>query len=179
MKKSSKYFIITGILILMLGCFGFIIWFSCRPTERAVKSAKCALLASTDNPESVKIVSVSKPDSVFGKNFITDEEKMNLTIAMMKVNEKVMSLTSNLENFDDDSPEVRELMERQVSSMSVLRGILPSTVIQQKKPKFKGWKVKINYRATSESGNTYESEYWCFIDKTGNHVITSFEIPII
>lgn len=41
-------------------------------------------MASVDNPESVKIVGISKPDSVFGREYVTMKEKIALSVAMMK-----------------------------------------------------------------------------------------------
>ncbi len=41
-------------------------------------------MASVDNPESVKIVGISKPDSVFGREYVSMKEKMAFSVAMMK-----------------------------------------------------------------------------------------------
>ena len=149
------------------------------PSQTAVRSARTALRESVDPKYSVDILSVSRPDSVFGRNFVTDEEKMNISMLLVKVNEKVMEETSNLENVESQSPELTELMERQISTMGVLRSLLHNDLIRQKSEPFRGWKVKIHYRSTAESGSSFESEYWCLLDRSGHHVLQSFEIPIL
>lgn len=52
--------------------------------DRAADMAEKALRASVANPESIRILAVSKPDSVFGHTYITQEEKMALSMAMVE-----------------------------------------------------------------------------------------------
>lgn len=80
--------LITGILF-----WGGVFYFMFRPDnpgKRAVEVAELALKASVDNPESVRVIGISKADSVFGREYVNMEEKMALSMAMMKINEKVM-----------------------------------------------------------------------------------------
>lgn len=48
---------------------------------------------------------------------------MAIAVSMMKVNERVMSQTDNLGSMDFDNPALRELVERQMSSMSAMRSL--------------------------------------------------------
>ena len=67
--------------------------------NKAQDMARKALMALVDNPESVKIVGISKPDSVFGREYVTMKEKMALSMAMMKISRRFM------ENTDFDNPD--------------------------------------------------------------------------
>lgn len=136
------------------------------------------LKASVDNPKSVKIIGISQPDSVFGREYITMDEKMSISMAMMKINEKVMNLTDGLENFNPDDKEISVLMERQMEAMSVLRSLTPQ-VNDGVTKSFTGWKVKIEYEGIDSGGKSYHSEYWFILDKKAQCVIKSFEIPLM
>lgn len=140
--------------------------------------AEKALLASVDRPETVKIHAVSMPDSVFGRDYITQEEKMAISVAMMKVSEKVMKETDGFEKVDFGDKAMADLMERQMSVMSVIRNFASYETHNSKKP-FSGWKVKIEYEAESTDGAPYRSEYWFILDKEAVCVVKSFEIPLM
>lgn len=165
--------IIWGSIIFAIGC-------SNNPKERAKSVAEKSLLACVDCPETVKIKAVSKPDSVFGRDYVTQDEQMNIAMAMLKINQKVMAETDNMENIDFENKEMTELMERQMSAVSILRSLVrfDDPANQEKKP-FNGWKVKIEYEAQSESGKPYHSEYWFILDKDATCVVNSFEIPLL
>lgn len=148
--------------------------------SRAEDVAVKALSASVDNPESIEIHAISRADSVFGKEYVTMEEKLAISQTMMKVNEKVMKETDGFENLDLGNREIASLMERQMSAMAVLRSMMPScTPHWEKKPPFTGWKVKIDYGAKTEDGKSYRSEYWFILDKDARCVVKSFEIPLL
>ena len=165
--------IIWGSIIFAIGC-------SNNPKERAKSVAEKSLLACVDCPETVKIKAVSKPDSVFGRDYVTQDEQMNIAMAMLKINQKVMAETDNMENIDFENKEMTELMEGQMSAVSILRSLVrfDDPANQEKKP-FNGWKVKIEYEAQSESGKPYHSEYWFILDKDATCVVNSFEIPLL
>ncbi len=162
-----------GGVVCFAGCSG-------KPENRAVEVAEKALRASVDNPESVKILGISKADSVFGRDYVTIDEKMALSMSMMKINEKVMEETNGFENFDPDDKAVADLMERQMSAMSALRGLIvyesPHGGVKQP---FNGWKVKIEFEAKDSGGNPYRSEYWFILDREALCVVKSFEVPLM
>ena len=125
MRPGTRLAIILASIILFWGVVGYLVFRGDNPKKRAVEVAELALKASVDNPKSVRIIGISQPDSVFGKEYITMDEKMSISMAMMKINEKVMKLTDGLENFNPDDKEIAGLMERQMEAMSVLRSITP------------------------------------------------------
>ena len=152
MRPGTKLAIMLASGALVWGIIAMAVCWREKPQKRAVRVAQTALHASVDNPESVKVIAVSDPDSVFGRCYIDDEEKMAIAVSMMKVNERVMSQTDNLGSMDFDNPALRELVERQMSSMSAMRSLMSLEGPDAPRKPFSGWKVKIEYEAVSESG---------------------------
>lgn len=181
MKPEFK---LGALLVCAVLLWGGIFFVACShsPKDRVKDVAMKALEASVERPGTIKVIAVSKVDSVFGREYITQEEKMAVSMAMMKINEKVMAATDGFENFDIDNKEVAEMMERQMAVASVLRSVMPYGDIVDHAAmggEFSGWKVKIEYEALSMSGTSYRSEYWFILDKDATCVIKSFEIPLI
>lgn len=100
MKPGTKLAILLISCVAMWGGIGYAFHYFGQPSKRAQSVAEKALMASVDNPESVKVIAVSKPDSVFGRNYINNDEKMAIAMSMMKVNEQVMSRTDGLQNLN-------------------------------------------------------------------------------
>ena len=180
MKQGKKLLILPAVAVLLgmgTGC-------SDNSENEAQNMAKKALMASVDNPESVKIVGISKPDSVFGREYVTMKEKMALSVAIMKISRRFMENTE-LDNPNAECHGMSGQMKRQMDAMTALRSLMVSGELkpasdearQERKP-FSGWKVKIQYEATDSDGQPYRSEYWFIMDKEAQCVIRSFEIPL-
>ena len=180
MKQGKKLLILPAVAVLLgmgTGC-------SDNSENEAQNLAKKALMASVDNPESVKIVGISKPDSVFGREYVTMKEKMALSVAIMKISRRFMENTE-LDNPNAECHGMSGQMKRQMDAMTALRSLMVSGELkpasdearQERKP-FSGWKVKIEYEATDSDGQPYRSEYWFIMDKEAQCVIRSFEIPL-
>lgn len=149
------------------------------PQERAKEIAVKALEASVDRPGTIKVHAVSKADSVFGRDYVSQDEKIAISMAMMKISKKIMKETDSFRNIDTKNNGTVVLMERQMSAMSVLRSLLPDVSKAKEKKDFSGWKVKIEYEAQDGSGSPYCSEYWFILDRDATCVVKSFEIPLI
>lgn len=180
MKPGTK---LTFLIVAFISFWGAVI--ACAfvfndPKDKAKNLAKEALEHSVDNPDSLKIIAVSEPDSVFGREYITSDEKLTIAMSMMKLGESVMNQTDCLTNIDLENKGMTEMMERQMSCLSALRSLVSFDSDEEAKERpFSGWKVKIEYEAVSESGNRYRSEYWFILDKEARFVVQSFEIPLI
>ncbi len=170
--------LISGVLI-----WGGIFFFACssnNPKERARLVAEKSLMACVDRPETVEIKAFSDADSVYGREYITLDERVAIATAMMKISSNVMERTENMENINFEDVELAGLMERQMSAMSALRSLAGLHIDDPAKPKpFTGWKVKVEYEAKTVDGKPYRSEYWFILDKDANCVIKSFEIPLL
>lgn len=179
-QGSLIIFILVSAVLFWVGVVCFV---SCsgKPENRAVEVAEKALMASVDNPKSVKILAISKADSVFGRDYVTMDEKMALSMAMMKINEKVMKETNGFENFNPDDKAMSDLMERQMAVMSALRGLIvyEGNPHGHARQPFNGWKVKIEFEAKDSGGKPYRSEYWFILDKEALCVVKSFEVPLM
>lgn len=107
---------------------------------------------------------------------------MAIAMAMMNINHRIMENTDDFTNFNFDDPQVTALMERQMSSLSVLRSLVdfrdPSRA-EKTKDKFNGWKVKVEYESTTPNGKPCHGEYWFILNKDADCVINSFEIPLL
>jgi len=181
MKQGKKLLILPAVAVLLgmgTGC-------SDNSENKAQDMAKKALMASVDNPESVKIVGISKPDSVFGREYVSMKEKMALSVAMMKISRRFMENT-DFDNPDSECHGMSRQMKRQMDAMTALRSLMVTEELNtagdeaslERKP-FSGWKVKVEYEATDSDGQPYRSEYWFIMDKEAQCVIRSFEIPLL
>ena len=181
MKQGKKLLILPAVAVLLAmgtGCPG-------NSGNKAQDIARKALLVSVDNPESVKIVGISKPDSVFGREYVTMKEKMALSVAMMKISRRFMEDT-DFDNPDSECHGMSKQMKRQMDAMTALRSLMVTEELKpagdaagQERKSFSGWKVKIEYEATDSDGRPYRSEYWFIMDKEAQCVIRSFEIPLL
>lgn len=181
MKQGKKLLILPAVAVLLgmgTGC-------SDNSENKAQDIARKALMALVDNPESVKIVGISKPDSVFGREYVSMKEKMALSVAMMRISRRFMENT-DFDNPDSECHGMSRQMKRQMDAMTALRSLMVTEELkpagdevgQERKP-FSGWKVKIEYEATDSDGQPYRSEYWFIMDKEAQCVIRSFEIPLL
>lgn len=179
MRPGTKLAVLLASGALVWGLIAMALCWREKPQKKAVRVAQTALYASVDNPESVKVVAVSEPDSVFGRCYIDDEEKMAIAVSMMKVNERVMSQTDGLRDLDFEDSSVTDLVSRQMSAMGALRSLAGFVDPDEPRKPFSGWKVKIEYEAVSEGGSPYRSEYWFILDRDAQCVVNSFEIPLL
>ena len=179
MRPGMKIGIILASIVLFWSGVFYFVGCSDDLDGRAADMAEKALRASVHNPESIRILAVSRPDSVFGHTYITQEEKMALSMAMVEINRKVMEATDGLEDFDPDDKETAALMERQMSAMSSLRRLMDfGSPLDGSPQPFSGWKVKIDFEGVDADGQGYHSEYWFILDKEAQCVVKSFEIPL-
>lgn len=179
MKPGIKLTILLVSAAVLWGTIFFVGCSSNNPKKRAKAIAEKALLASVDSPESVTVKAISDPDSVFGRQYVTDDERMAIAMAMVNINKKVMADTDGLSNFDFNNAETTELMERQMSALSVLRSLIDFREPSKGKDHFSGWKVKIEHESVSTNGKPCHGEYWFILNKDADCVINSFEIPLL
>lgn len=180
MKPEIKIAILVAAALLTWGGIFLAYRYLHNPQRKAQVLAEKALYVLVEHPGSVKVLAISKPDSVYGREYVTQEEQMGIAQAMMKVNGAVMKATDGFEHINPADKRVSSLMERQMSAMSALRSLIrPEEGVRHTRPPFSGWKVKVDYQAKAEDGTAYRSELWLFLDKEATCVVKSFEIPII
>ena len=148
---------------------------SCDRTDRITRLAEKDVLERTDCQGKPEILGISEPDSAFGTGYLSQKEKESMMTVMQKVTETIMKRTNNMTEFNPDDKYVIDLAERQMKAMSELRSTIYDS---DKKGEWSGWKVRVDYRATSHSGQDYKAERWLVIDKDGKEVVRSFDIPL-
>lgn len=177
--ERKKWLIFDGVLI-SLSILTLILSCDLTPVNKTVKkTAETALRSTVENPKSIKILAVSTPIEVTGNKYISDSEIDKVNALMTKVSDYVVSRTSDIENIDFSDAVINDLMQRQMTSMSTLRGLIPLGNNDSQDESIKRWKIKVEYTSTSTSGVKRHGEYWFFTDATGKIVTNSFEIPIL
>lgn len=125
-----------------------------------------------DNPESVRMVAFCGPDSVFGRNFLSDDELVSILDNLNALNAAV----SSGPGMDFDDPKVGYMLGRCASVSDIIQGqVLGSGVPDG----FSGWKVKALYECVDQFGDTVKNERHLIFDRDMRHIIHSFEIPIL
>lgn len=153
-----------------------------RPEAIAIESAKTALFSVASRPDSIKILSILKPDSVFGREYASDEEKVELTLLLLQSNDSLLKQTKDFDSYDPDDDRLNDIMERNMETSTSIRNLLKNnlgSLTNPQKRTFTGFRVKIEVTGISEFGNRFHSQYWFITDKTGKHVVNTFEIPVL
>ena len=148
---------------------------SCDRKGRIVSLAESDVMEHTQCQGKPEILGISKPDSAFGKGYLSQKEKESMMAVMQKVTQTIMKRTNNMTEFNPDDKYVIDLAERQMKAMSDIRSIIYES---DKKEEWSGWKVRVDYKAKGKNDVEYKAERWLFIDKDGKEVVRSFEIPL-
>ena len=148
---------------------------SCDRKGRIISLAESDVMEHTQCQGKPEILGISEPDSAFGTGYLSPKEKESMMAVMQKVTQTIMKRTNNMTEFNPDDKYVIDLAERQMKAMSDIRSIIYES---DKKEEWSGWKVRVDYQAVSHSGLEYKAERWLFIDKDGESVTSSFEIPL-
>ena len=163
----KKLILAVAVLLAMTACTD--------KRQQMVKLSEMSLRQSIGEDSEVKILGVSEPDSAFGSNYLTPEEKKAVIGTMEKVTKEIMSRTKDMTAFDPTDAYVIGLAERQMKANSDLRQILFDC---DKKGEWSGWKVKIDYKAHDGHHQDYRAERWFFLDKNGSVIFKTMEFPL-
>ncbi|MCI1740817.1 MAG: hypothetical protein LKI18_00090 [Prevotella sp.] len=148
---------------------------SCTSKGSLHNLAMESLRESLYYPDQMKVIAMSDPDSAFGINYFTMQEIQGMLRTMKVVTDSIMVRTDNMTKFNPDDYYVISLADRQMKATSDIRDMLFKS---ERKGKWSGWKVKIDYQSIDHNGLKYRSERWTFIDKKGNNVLRTFDLPL-
>lgn len=149
---------------------------SCTPSKGRLQSlARESLRQSVYASGQLRVLSVSEPDSAFGVYCFSQGEVKGMLRTMKAVTDTIMARTAGMTRFNPDDFYVISLADRQMKASSDLREILFRS---RERGDFSGWKVRIDYEAADHDGRRYRSERWAFIDKDGNNVLRTFDLPL-
>lgn len=179
-REITQYFDST---IIFLSCFVFAFFIvnlsSCGKENGTDKEARMMALLNlrltVDYPQYLNVIAFSEMDSVFGRNFINDEEVMLILKNVEEFNLKNFNDSIYSGDFDDPAFEAR--VKRGVDLSNTFQRIIdlngkPST-------DFTGWKMKVLYEYVNDFKDTVRNEKYFIFDKTKNQIIHTFEIPIL
>lgn len=163
-------------LCVMIGVMLMVTLTSCLDKKdnenRTVYMAEESLRLTLDHPESLNIITVSKLDSVFGKNYFTESELQEILADVTAFNERYFSST----NFDIENP----ALLAQIQRGSTLSDIIQSQIAgASESDKFTGWKMKVLYECRDIADNQVKNERYIFFDKDLKYIIHSFDIPLL
>lgn len=133
------------------------------------------LTLTVDDPKSLHIMAFSEIDSVFGRNFFNDEEVMLILRNVEEFNLKNFNDSISSRDFDDLAFEAR--VKRGVELSNTFQSIIDLN--GKSSIGFTGWKMKVLYEYENDYKDTVRNEKYFIFDKTMNHIIYTFEIPIL
>lgn len=164
--------VIVGIL-LMMGLNSCTENSGGKKKETLAVAEECIRLLA-ESPESVRILAFSEPDSVFGGIFFSDEELRSILDNVTALNDRLFS--GSVKDIDFDDPKVCARLQRGAS----VSGVIQDQMLNPRDSgTFSGWKVKAIYECLDQFGDTVRNERYFIFDKDMNHIIHSFEIPIL
>lgn len=174
MKCSINRIIMWCIVVGAIALIGFCVYGLCRGASDPVELAKYSLEQTLEKPESVKFLKVSKPIPVMGKVAVTDREMTYIRNRMMAFSDK---LFKSMKGNPEEDAMVEGFMGMQSAALMTIANMNPKydtdTSVQT------GWKVKLEYTATTGNGKPVHSEYWVFLDKDCRVVLNCIEIPLL
>lgn len=148
---------------------------ACDRKEKMMELVETNLRQTLDNPDCMKILAMSEPDSAFGTHYFSQDEMKGMLVVMQEVTNEIMERTDNMTSFNPEDRYVMDMAERQMKAMSEMRSMVRQA---SRKGKWSGWKVKVDYQCKNNNGIDYKAERWFFLDKDGNAIFSSFELPL-
>ena len=166
-----------SIKLLSLAMLCVAVMSSCTSRERKIQTLVTENLSQTlDEPTSLKIQTISQPDSAFGLRYFTPKEKGLIFKSVKDATECLMERTSFM-----TAPDMNDTYAMTIADMEmqVSANLYGNLLGDAKKGAFSGWKIRAAYTARSKYGCFYQAERWFFIDKDCQTVIKYFDLPIV
>lgn len=139
--------------------------------ERTVRNA--LRLKYGDN--TLKILDISEPDSVFYNRMCPEDEVMELSERFLTYSMTIMQ-DSQTELLTQGNDECKCKMDRYSATSNTLN--ILNKMLEKPAGKHCGWRVKVKYQTVDDSGTPYVTETWYIFDRRKKHIINSFDICI-
>lgn len=168
---------VIGIIILLVA---FVL--ICTSEGRSLKKTETentainALKLKAGHPDSIRILDISMPDSVFENRMCPEYEIMELSEKFLEYSLNIMQ-TSPQDRYGENSIAYRCKMDRYADSSNALNTL--NAMLEKPQGKHCGWRVKVRYSALDDSDTSYISEAWFIFDKDKKHVLNSFDISLL
>ena len=132
---------------------------SCTSRERKIQTLVTENLSQTlDEPTSLKIQTISQPDSAFGLRYFTPKEKGLIFKSVKDATECLMERTCFMTAPDMNDAYAMTIADMEMQVSANLYG---------------------NLLGDAKYGCFYQAERWFFIDKDCQTVIKYFDLPIV
>ncbi len=148
---------------------------SLKKTETE-KTAIKALQLRLGNPEVLKILDISAPDSVFLNRICPEYEVIELSEKFLEYSMNLMK-DSQSELRDLESVAYRCKMDRYAESSNTLNTL--NNMLEKSEGEHCGWRVKVKYQTKDDSETSYTAESWFIFDKEKKHILNSFDISLL
>lgn len=182
-KQAFKKVIISGICGLL--CITGAITVSCRKSsavnDRAKQTAVAALKYSFGNSGSLRVISVTDADSIVDVRFFSQEDSHEIMAVMEYLSSRSLASYQNVSLDNQTDNNIYELSESTSRAGLALQAMMNqiSTPDSDTPGKLSGWKVKVVYNKSGNTGITSRWQRWFAIDPTGNSVLESYDFPYV
>jgi len=180
-KNNCEKYIIAGVLCLGLAMFAFVGakmicsgGFCGSKTDPTEKMAIETLRMKLGNPESLKILAVSKPDSVFQNRYCPEAEAIELSSIYLDYTMQLMDSTMSESFYEDYESEKMKRLSDASQSISILNDML-----EREQGKFCGWRVRVKYELAEENQEKFESMAWFIFDPEKKLIYKTFDFPLL
>lgn len=175
-----NWYITLGTTVIAVVVYFVINLFGCSDNaEGGRELAKKALYAVSNNPESIRIIAVSKPDSVFNRNYVNENEVPIIMDIMMKASDDMADAMSLEEPETTDDAARFIAINRKMSALSDINSLMMNTIQLDGENQFSGWKIKVEYEDYLTKDVVYHAEFWAILDKDMTCVVKTLEIPLM
>lgn len=179
LDESVTFVTVSVALCILAGALSMMLLTSCAggPDDKKKVTQSLAvesLRMIAGYPESLRIIAVSDVDSVFGNNFFSEDELMGILNNLYAFNSEIMDSRSGI---DFDDPGLTSRMQRGMRLSDIVQQML--TQSPEASDELTGWKVRIMYETVGLDKDTVRSERYFIFDKDQNHILNSFEIPLL
>ena len=177
-ESFAMVFFFVGVSILAGACLMMILS-SCSKKNDG-RDADTRLMAveslrlTVDNPKSLHIIAFSDMDSVFGRNFFSDDE---LTMIIRNISDfSSLTFGDSMDGFNADDPRLADKIQRGIAINDVIQSTINNDVDNNN---FSGWKMKVLYEYKNRFNDTVKNEKYFIFDRDKQFIIHSFDIPIL
>lgn len=164
-----------GLVVLSILLISFLFKGKCTG-DKAETTAIAALKMQVEKPQTLKILHVSKPDSVFRNRLCPDHEVIEMSSRFLDYSMTLMDDPENMKS-DFKNPAYMAAMERFSENSATMEKL--NRMLESEPGEFCGWRVKVNYTANDRSNTTYKAEKWFIFDKNKTHILNSFDVPML
>jgi len=148
---------------------------SCTEKKENTIQNGARLMFMREMPEA-NIISISQEDSIFGKHYMSTQQTEEVNGVIADVVKEVADLTAAAATGKSFTKQEKEIINLYMSMLDKTTKELKAS--NSKKEDFSGYLVRIDYKATTKSGESYKAERWMYMNKELTAKVRQFEFPL-